>query len=52
MRVAIIGGGVIGCAIALEARRRGFDVTVVDKLGAVHGPPASCESSGASSQRG
>jgi len=44
MRVAIIGGGVIGCAIALEARRRGFEVTVVDKLGAVgHGTTsASC----------
>jgi sarcosine oxidase subunit beta len=42
--VTIIGGGVIGCAIALEARRRGFDVTVVDKLGAVgHGTTsASC----------
>jgi sarcosine oxidase subunit beta len=44
MRVAIIGGGVIGCAIALEARRRGFDVAVIDKLGAVgHGTTsASC----------
>ena len=44
MRVAIIGGGVIGCAIALEARRRGFEVTVVDRLGAVgHGTTsASC----------
>lgn len=44
MRLAIIGGGVIGCAIALEARRRGFDVTVIDKLGAVgHGTTsASC----------
>jgi sarcosine oxidase subunit beta len=44
MRVAIIGGGVIGCAIALEARRRGFEVTVIDRLGAVgHGTTsASC----------
>jgi sarcosine oxidase subunit beta len=44
MRVAVIGGGVIGCAIALEGRRRGFDVTVIDKLGAVgHGTTsASC----------
>ena len=44
MRVTIIGGGVIGCAIALEARRRGFEVTVIDKLGAVgHGTTsASC----------
>lgn len=42
--MAIIGGGVIGCAIALEARRRGFEVTVIDKLGAVgHGTTsASC----------
>jgi sarcosine oxidase subunit beta len=42
--VAIIGAGVIGCAIALEARRRGFHVTVIDKLGAVgHGTTsASC----------
>jgi sarcosine oxidase subunit beta len=44
MRVAIIGGGVIGCAIALEARRRRFEVTVIDRLGAVgHGTTsASC----------
>ena len=44
MRAAIIGGGVIGCAIAFEARRRGFEVTVIDKLGAVgHGTTsASC----------
>jgi sarcosine oxidase subunit beta len=44
MRVAIIGGGIIGCAIALEGRRRGFEVTVIDKLGAVgHGTTsASC----------
>jgi len=44
VRVAIVGGGVIGCAIALEARRRGFDVTVVDRMGAVgHGTTsASC----------
>jgi len=44
MRVAIIGGGVIGCAIALEARRRGFEVAVIDRLGAVgHGTTsASC----------
>jgi sarcosine oxidase subunit beta len=44
MHVAIIGGGVIGCAIALEARRRGLAVTVIDRLGAVgHGTTsASC----------
>jgi sarcosine oxidase subunit beta len=44
MQVCIIGAGVIGCAIALEVRRRGFDVTVVDKNGdAGHGSTsASC----------
>jgi sarcosine oxidase subunit beta len=44
VKVAIIGGGVIGCAIALEGRRLGFDVAVIDKLGAVgHGTTsASC----------
>jgi sarcosine oxidase subunit beta len=41
---AIIGGGVIGCSIALELRRRGFDVSVVDRNGEVrHGTTsASC----------
>ena len=44
MQVAVIGGGIIGCAIALEVRRRGFEATVIDKLGAVgHGTTsASC----------
>jgi sarcosine oxidase subunit beta len=44
MQVAVIGGGIIGCAIALEARRRGFETTVIEKLGAVgHGTTsASC----------
>ncbi|MFQ5739922.1 MAG: NAD(P)/FAD-dependent oxidoreductase [Acidobacteriota bacterium] len=44
MRVSIIGGGIIGCAIALEARRLGFDVTVLERKGAVgHGSTsASC----------
>ncbi len=38
MQVCVIGAGVIGCAIALELRRRGFDVTSVDKNGdAGHG---------------
>jgi len=38
MQVCVIGAGVIGCAIALELRRRGFAVTVVDKNGdAGHG---------------
>ena len=42
--VAIIGAGVIGCSIALELRRLGFDVTVVDRNGeAGHGSTsASC----------
>ena len=41
---AIIGAGVIGCSIALELRRRGFEVTVVDRNGDVgHGSTsASC----------
>ena len=41
---AIVGAGVIGCAIALELRRRGFAVSVIDKNGdAGHGSTsASC----------
>src|SRR5262249_31660045 len=41
---AIIGAGVIGCSIALELRRRGFDVTAIDRNGEVgHGTTsASC----------
>src|SRR5512141_350337 len=41
---AIVGAGVIGCSIAPELRRRGFDVTVVDRNGeAGHGTTsASC----------
>ena len=44
MNVAVIGAGVVGCAAGLELRRRGADVTVVDRLGAVgHGSTsASC----------
>ena len=43
-QVTIVGAGVIGCSIALELRRRGFDVSVVDKNGEVgHGTTsASC----------
>ncbi|MFN3331686.1 MAG: FAD-dependent oxidoreductase, partial [Caldilinea sp.] len=42
MQVCVIGAGVIGCAIALELRRRGFDVTSVDKNGdAGHGSTSS-----------
>jgi len=42
--VAIVGAGIIGCATALELRRRGFDVSVVDRNGeAGHGTTsASC----------
>lgn len=42
--VVIIGGGVIGCAIALELARRGVAATVVDRHGDVgHGSTsASC----------
>jgi glycine/D-amino acid oxidase-like deaminating enzyme len=42
--VAIVGGGVIGCSTALELRRRGFDVSVIDRNGEVgHGTTsASC----------
>ncbi len=41
---AIIGAGVIGCSIGLELRRRGFDVSVIDRNGeAGHGTTsASC----------
>ena len=44
MRVCIVGAGVIGCATALELARRGADVRVVDRHGAVgHGSTsASC----------
>ena len=44
MRVAIIGGGVVGCGTALELQQRGFQVTVLDKNGEVgHGSTsASC----------
>lgn len=44
MRITIIGAGVVGCSIALAARRLQMDVTVIDKLGAVgHGSTsASC----------
>ena len=42
MRACIIGAGVIGCAVALELRRRGFDVTVIEKNGdAGHGSTAA-----------
>ncbi len=42
MRVCIIGAGVIGCSIALELQRRGFQVTVLDKNGdAGHGSTSS-----------
>ncbi len=38
MRISIIGGGIIGCAIALALARKGMTVTVVERHGAVgHG---------------
>ncbi len=44
MLVCVIGAGVIGCATALELRRRGFSVMVIDRNGEVgHGSTsASC----------
>lgn len=46
MHACIVGGGVIGCAIALELRRLfAFDVTVIERHGDVgHGTTsASCD---------
>jgi sarcosine oxidase subunit beta len=38
MHISIIGGGIIGCSIALALARREMTVTVIDRLGAVgHG---------------
>ena len=44
MNVCVIGGGVVGCSIALELRRHGCAATVVDRNGDVgHGSTsASC----------
>jgi len=44
MNVCVIGAGIVGCATGLELRRRGCDVTVVDRNGDVgHGSTsASC----------
>jgi len=44
MQVVVIGAGIVGCSIGFELRRRGYDVTVVDRNGAVgHGSTsASC----------
>jgi glycine/D-amino acid oxidase-like deaminating enzyme len=43
-QACIVGGGVIGCAVGFELRKRGLDVTVLDKNGEVgHGSTsASC----------
>jgi sarcosine oxidase subunit beta len=42
MRATVVGAGVVGCALGLELRRHGFDVTVVDKNGDVgHGSTAA-----------
>lgn len=41
-RVCVIGAGVVGCAVALELRRAGCEVTVLDKNGDVgHGSTAA-----------
>jgi len=44
MNVVVIGAGIVGCSVGLELRRRGADVTVVDRNGEVgHGSTsASC----------
>ena len=44
MRVCVVGGGVVGCSIGLDLRRRGCEVIVVDRNGDVgHGSTsASC----------
>jgi sarcosine oxidase subunit beta len=44
MKVAVVGAGVVGCAVALELRRRGCEVVSIDRHGAVgHGSTsASC----------
>ena len=44
MRACVIGAGIVGCAVGRELRRRGHDVTVVDRNGDVgHGTTsASC----------
>lgn len=44
MRALVIGAGVVGCSVALELRRRGWDVDVLDSNGdAGHGSTsASC----------
>ncbi|MBI4603359.1 MAG: FAD-binding oxidoreductase [Planctomycetes bacterium] len=44
VKASVIGAGVVGCSIALELQRRGFEVTVLERLGdAGHGSTsASC----------
>jgi sarcosine oxidase subunit beta len=44
MQASIIGAGIVGCAVGLELRRRGYEVTVLDSNGEVgHGSTsASC----------
>ena len=44
MRIAIIGGGIMGCASALELRKRGADVVLLER--AVPGAEASSAAAG------
>ena len=30
-KIAVVGGGVIGCISAIEIKKKGFDVTVFDQ---------------------
>jgi sarcosine oxidase subunit beta len=42
MRVCVIGGGIVGCAVAWELAKQGCQVTVVERLGEVgHGSTAA-----------
>ena len=29
--IVIVGGGVIGCITAIELKKKGFDITIIDK---------------------
>ena len=36
-KIAVVGGGVIGCISAIEIKKKGFDVTVFDQSTIGHG---------------